>query len=208
MESLQAPTAVFPVAFAAPAVAAEASQQGDFAPDVVGVHAQLLRFARSQVRNSTLAEDAVSESVLVALASPQRFASRSQATAWMFGVLRHKLIDQLRQQQRESPSGDLIADFDSTPGAAAGAWSDGGAAMNNPEVACRQQEFLSVLDNCCRRLAPSQAQAFMMRDVWGLEASAISERLEVTENHFWVLLHRARHRLRTMLPQAWPMQAD
>ena len=200
------------MASAAAAVAAEASrqgeQQGDFAPDIVAVHAQLLRFARSQVRNTTLAEDAVSESVLVALASQQRFASRSQATAWLFGVLRHKLIDQLRQQQREAPSGDLIADNETTPGAAAGVWADGGAAMNNPELACRQREFLGVLDGCCRRLAPSQAQAFLLRDVWGLEASAISERLEVTESHFWVLLHRARHRLRTMLPHAWPMQAD
>jgi RNA polymerase sigma-70 factor (TIGR02943 family) len=208
MPSLKATTADAAVTCTAAAVADEGLHSGGFVPDVVGVHAQLLRFAKSQLRNTTLAEDAVSESVLAALASEQRFGSRSQATAWLFGVLRHKLVDQLRQQHREAPSGDLIADIDATPGAAASAWSDRAATMADPEFAYRQSEFLGVLDGCCRRLAPSQAQAFVMRDVWGLDASTISERLDVTENHVWVLLHRARHRLRTMLPQAWPMHAD
>ena len=180
------------------------------APDVVGLHAQLLRFAKSQLRNATLAEDAVSESILAALAAPHRFASKPQATAWVFGILRHKLVDQLRQQRRESPVGDLALEIEADRHAwrGAGCWTSGTSAMNDPEQACRQSEFVNIVSVCCQRLPPHQAQAFVMRDVWGLDASAISEHLDVTEGHVWVLLHRARRRLRLLVGQQWPLYAS
>lgn len=61
----------------------------------------LLRFARLQLRNDTWAEDAVSETVLAALARPQAFERRSQLKTWLVGILKHKVIDALRQQCRE-----------------------------------------------------------------------------------------------------------
>lgn len=191
---------------------------GAVLPDLPGLHAQLLRFAKAQLRNAALAEDAVSESVLAALSAPQRFATPNQATAWVFGILRHKVIDQMRQQRREAPAGDLTPDANAdgpltrSPGlgdmAAMGIWSVGHDAMNDPEQACRQAEFLAMLSACCQGLSTLQAQAFEMRDVWGLDASVIAQQLGVTEGHVWVLAHRARHKLRTLVPQAWPMHAD
>lgn len=186
-------------------------------PDLSLLHAQLLRFAKAQLRNAAQAEDAVSEAVLAALSAPQTFATATQATAWVFGILRHKVVDQMRQQRRESPAGDLSMEGEAEgpplpPGVGqAGAisvWNAGPAAMNDPEQACRQAEFMAMLSSCCQGLSTLQAQAFELRDVWGLEASAIAQRLGVTEGHVWVLLHRARQKLRSLVPQAWPMHAD
>jgi RNA polymerase sigma-70 factor (ECF subfamily) len=53
----------------------------------------LMRFARLQLRNDTWAEDAVSETVLAALAKPQAFGNRSQLKTWLVGILKHKIID-------------------------------------------------------------------------------------------------------------------
>ena len=61
----------------------------------------LLRFARLQLRNDAWAEDAVSETVLAALAKPQSFGNRSQLKTWLVGILKHKVIDVLRHRQRE-----------------------------------------------------------------------------------------------------------
>lgn len=180
------------------------------APDVAVLHAQLLRFAKSQLRNEALAEDAVSEAVLAALNAGPQFTSQSHARAWMFGVLRHKLVDQLRQQGRELPSGDLVLETDSADDAwlGAGSWCGGRPVSDDPEESCRQRQFLELLARCCERLPTIQARAFIMREVRGLEAPAICGQLDVTESHLWVLLHRARQRLRTLLGPHWQLAAE
>ena len=74
----------------------------DFARQVEALRPQLLRFARSQLRNDAWAEDAVSDTLLAALEKPQSFAGRSQLKTWLVGVLKHKVIDQLRRHSREA----------------------------------------------------------------------------------------------------------
>src|SRR3954468_21738080 len=61
----------------------------------------LLRFARLQLRNDAWAEDAVSETLLAALAKPHSFGNRSQLKTWMVGIPEHKVVDILRQRKRE-----------------------------------------------------------------------------------------------------------
>ena len=60
----------------------------------------LLRYARLQLRNDAWAEDAVSETMLAALSKPQSFDNRSQLKTWLVGILKHKVIDVLRQRKR------------------------------------------------------------------------------------------------------------
>lgn len=175
--------------------------------DVAGLHVQLLRHAKGQLRNEALAEDAVSETVLAALNAGPQFSNQAQARAWMFGVLRHKLVDQLRQQGREQPSGDLSMEplDDWHGGIGDGCWSAGRSVDDDPEQSCRQRQFMELLMRCCERLPSLQARAFILRELSDLEAPAICGQLDVTESHLWVLLHRARLRLRTMLMQPWQM---
>src|SRR6187431_2666312 len=69
----------------------------DFARAVEALRPQLLRFARAQLRNDAWSEDAVGDTVLAALAKPQAFAGQSQLKTWLVGILKHKLIDQIRR---------------------------------------------------------------------------------------------------------------
>ena len=50
----------------------------DFEQQIASLRPQLLRFARSQLRNDAWAEDAVSDTLLVALESRERFRGQSQ----------------------------------------------------------------------------------------------------------------------------------
>lgn len=176
-------------------------------PDLVALHAPLLRFARSRLHNPALAEDAVSATLLAALEKPQSFATASEAVAWMYGVLRHKLVDQMRQQARETPAGDRLPDTDTRCGdwVGAGAWHGSPCPLQEPEAACSQFEFLALVQRCCDRLPTLQRQAFLLRELQGLEPEQICQELGVSAGHLWVLVHRARQRLRTLVQAQWPM---
>lgn len=73
----------------------------DFEAELVAQRSYLMRFARLQLRNETWAEDAVSETLLAALARPQAFGGRAQLKTWLVGILKHKIIDALRARWRE-----------------------------------------------------------------------------------------------------------
>ena len=79
----------------------------DFAHQVEALRPQLMRFARSQLRNAAWAEDAVSDTLLAALEKPQSFAGQSQLKTWLVGILKHKVIDQLRRHALDLRTVDL-----------------------------------------------------------------------------------------------------
>jgi RNA polymerase sigma-70 factor (ECF subfamily) len=82
---------------------------------VQALRRRCMRFARTQLRNDAWAEDAVSETMLAALEKPQAFGGQSQLKTWLVGILKHKVIDQLRRHSREATvlsSDDDNADLD------------------------------------------------------------------------------------------------
>lgn len=166
---------------------------------------QLMRFARSQLRNEAWAEDAVSETLLAALEKPGAFAGQSQLKTWLVGVLKHKLVDQLRRHQREATTldADDAEDLDALLFDASGHWRTPPPDWGDPAAALGQRQFFEVLEACCEKLPPAQARVFMMREWLELETAEICKELAITSTNLWVLLHRARLRLRDCLQQHW-----
>ena len=177
----------------------------DFAREVEALRAQLLRFARYQLRNDAWAEDAVSETVLAALERPQRFGGQSQLKTWLIGILKHKLIDQLRRHAREvsTTSDDDEADVDALLFRQDGHWREAPKEWGDPEHALRERQFFVVLEACVERLPPTQGRVFMMREWLELDADEICKQMAISSTNLWVLLHRARLRLRECLQQSW-----
>ena len=177
-----------------------------FALQVQTLRPELLRFARSQLRNAAWAEDAVSETVLAALAKPQRFAGRSQLKTWLVGVLKHKVVDQLRRHSREATvlTTDDGEDLDeSLFEAQGGHWREMPKDWGSPEAQLGQRQFFEVLEACMDQLPPAQGRVFMMREWLELGTDEICMELQITSTNLWVLLHRARLRLRGCLQQRW-----
>ena len=61
----------------------------------------LYRYALLQLRDADRAEDAVQETLLAALENREQFGGKSQLKTWLTGILKHKIIDQIRRQSRE-----------------------------------------------------------------------------------------------------------
>jgi len=167
---------------------------------------QLMRYARLQLRNDAWAEDAVSETLLAAVEKPQSFAGRAQLKTWLVGILKHKVVDQLRRNARETTlaldddEGDAFEDllFDAT-----GHFREPPMEWGDPQVVVGQQEFLMVLDACVEKLPNQLGRVFLMREWLELETAEICKELAVTQTNLWVMLHRARLRLRECLQLNW-----
>jgi len=166
---------------------------------------QLLKYARLQLRNEAWAEDAVSETLLAALERPDGFAGRSQLKTWLVGVLKHKLVDQIRRNCRElSTSREDEEDLDEQLFDSTGHWREApGDWGSDPEAAQRQMDFMRVLEACVDKLPGQQGRLFMMREWLELESDEICKELCITPTNLWVMLHRARLRLRECLQSGW-----
>ena len=178
----------------------------DFAQQVESLRPQLLRYARSQLRNEAWAEDAVSDTLLAALEKPQGFAGASALKTWLVGILKHKLIDQLRRHAREATvlDRDDGEDLDALLFDETGHWRNTPADWSDqPEALCGQRQFLAVLDACVEKLPGVQGRVFMMREWLELDSEEICKELAISTTNLWVLLHRARLRLRECLQSSW-----
>jgi RNA polymerase sigma-70 factor (ECF subfamily) len=180
-----------------------------FEAEIAGYRTYLLRYARLQLRNDTWAEDAVSETVLAALAKPQAFARRSQLKTWLVGILKHKVIDLLRSRQREvalpepADGGDGSEELDALLFQADGHFATPPADWGDPEKALAAREFFEVLEACAQKLPPAMARVFMMREWLELSSEEICQELALTPTNLYVQLHRARLRLRECLELNW-----
>lgn len=177
----------------------------DFAKQIEALRPQLMRFARTQLRNDAWAEDAVSETLLAALEKPQAFGGLSQLKTWLVGVLKHKVVDQLRRHTREATvlTTEDGEDLDEMLFDASGHWREPPRAWGNPEASLGQREFFEVLEACVELLPATQGRVFMMREWLELDTDEICKELAISSTNLWVLLHRARLRLRECLQSRW-----
>jgi len=180
----------------------------NFEQQLVAQRDYLMRFARLQLRNEAWAEDAVSETLLAALAKPQAFEGRSQLKTWLVGILKHKIIDSLRVRQREVVL-DTGSEDDSFDPLEYMAFKDDGhfaqrpSDWGNPEQDLNSRQFMAVLDACNEKLPPMQARLFLMREWLELSSDEICKELGLTATNLYVQLHRARLRLRECLELNW-----
>lgn len=179
-----------------------------FAAEIDAHRRYLLRIARLQLRDGDLAEDVVQETLVAALSARQSFSGRSTLRTWLTGILKHKIVDAIRQKSRRpllAASLDEEADLDGFDPmfTDTGAWQAPPADWGDPENALSRQEFMEVLNQCLERLPPATARVFTMREILELESDEICKELTITANNLWVILYRARMSLRQCLEQNW-----
>lgn len=163
---------------------------------------QLYRFALVRVHDPGIAEDLVQETFLAALKSKDSFKGRSSVLSWMIGILKHKLVDCLKKNQKElsveaiDPYAESTDDlFDEK-----GRWKKGPEKWDsNPEKLLEQNEVFKIFYKCLQNLSRRLSLVFTLREVDGLESEEICKVLSITRTNLWVQIYRARTRLRTCL---------
>lgn len=170
----------------------------------------LYRFALARVRDPATAEDLVQDTLLAAWQSRDRYEGRASERTWLAGILKHKIMDHFRRlYRREAPlslddedSAALTKDFDRHDhwdvhgGRAPKSWGDALAAFD-------RAEFWRAFEDCMEHLPTGTARAFALRELDGWTTEDICKALQISTTNLWVMLHRARTRLRRCLETTW-----
>jgi RNA polymerase sigma-70 factor (TIGR02943 family) len=184
-------------------------QGGSASPggEIAALQPMLMRVARLQLRNAAWAEDAVSATLVAALEGLPAFDRRSALATWVVGILKHKIVDQLRRGTREVSidideelgGGDALESLFAQDGHRVqrpGDWGD-------PEASLSRSEFLAVLQACLDQLPGALARAFLLREWLEFDTAEICKELKVSSTNCFVMLYRARMRLRECLAARW-----
>lgn len=167
----------------------------------------LLRFAILQLRNQTLAEDVVQDALIAVLEHPDRFAGQSSLRTYVTGIMKHKIIDALRASVRtrriETQDDQSEDDVIDSLFKANGHTHDMPRQWGDPEATLEQKDFFRVMEICLEKLPAKTARIFMMREWLELETDEICKELNISASNAWVMLYRARIRLRECLDLNW-----
>lgn len=178
---------------------------------LIDIRRDMIKFAHLQLRDATLAEDVVQEALAAALSSAREFTGRSALKTWIFAILRHKIVDQIRLQSRTTNISSLSQEEESldqtfeTLFKSNAHWSPEASPTDwgNPEESLRQQRFWDVFEACLKHLPENTARVFMMREFLEFETGEVCQALNITTSNCNVILHRARNGLRRCLEKNW-----
>ncbi len=169
----------------------------------VDAHADaLFRYALTRLRRREDAEDAVQETLLAALTAKRDFRGDSSERTWLIGILRHKIVDRIRADARTP----VVAESDEAMDwcGETGNWLHPPKAwQGDPGRLAEDGEFWERVRACFAGLPDRQAQAFALRVMDDLPADEVCKQLDITPTNLWVMLHRARTRLRDCLERTW-----
>ena len=161
----------------------------------------LYRHAMLRLRSPEIAADLVQETFLEALRGRGTFAGRSSERTWLVGILKHKIVDHFRRTGRQQALANGVVDsaFDRR-----GHWKIGPAAWSGePSRNLETREFWEAFGRCLSKLPISLADAFILRELDGLDSDEVCDVLNITDVNLWARLHRARSLLRNCLESNW-----
>ena len=193
---------------------ADVSAQPD-QPDHPGIHREyLFRFAMRRVGNAELADDLVQETMLAALQSKAalgnqtaEFGGRSTYRVWLAGILKHKMMDALREKHKFVPL--TVADDDGEErefSPALTALQANNANPNDPQQSCELAQLLAQIQEAMATLPAGVAEVFMAREIEGESTESIAARSGLSAENIWVRVHRARKALQAHLAACGAVQ--
>jgi len=75
--------------------------------------------------------------------------------------------------------------------------------QTHPRKQFEQQEFREVLQRCLDGLQERQRSAFILRELEGMDGEEICKVLGISPTNLWVILYRARMKLKACLEANW-----
>lgn len=173
----------------------------------------LFNYAIVRVNDQEKAEDLVQETFLAGLKAMDNFQGRSTERTWLISILKRKIIDTYRKQysSRETSIGEFEQDisdgeFYRSEVPFKGYWLEGKGPHSHslmPEGEIEQDELMKLIQECISGLSPNLASAFIMKMIDEAHSDEICKELGITPSNLWVMLHRARLRIRRCVENRW-----
>ena len=125
---------------------------------------------------------------------------------WLFGILRHKVLDYLRLTVDPKELTESTEDSNDTSRRfhQSGVWRNWTSFWrSSPYQQIEQQHFMVRLGECINKLPRSLRSVFMLRAVEEMSHAEICQELNISTAKAWVVLYRGRMHLRECLDKNW-----
>lgn len=149
----------------------------------VGLYPRLLACATRRL-GSQLARDAVSETMTRAVAGSRRFRPGGVFDAWVFGICRNVILEQLRSARRRG-----------------GGWLEPVSEEPDPAEEVEASADRAAVRAAFAELSPADQEVLELRVVGGLSAEAVAQVLHRKPGAVRMAQSRALARLRSTLEQ-------
>jgi RNA polymerase sigma-70 factor (ECF subfamily) len=167
----------------------------------------LYGFAMSRLSKPELAADCVQDTFLAGIKALERFDGSRDIKFWLRGIMRNKIVDQIRKSIKENTVD--IADEDEALLESFWFKYAGIATTNpdpwqfNPRKYYDNSEFWLVFEKCIAQVKDPAREAFVLRILEDQTTEEVCKAMDITANYLWVLLHRAREQLKDLLEKSW-----
>jgi RNA polymerase sigma-70 factor (ECF subfamily) len=182
--ALHTATAAFNPAFLAP-VDAVTLGWADLAPQ----RSRLVQFARRRLLDPSLAEDLVHDVFEAVITGRAQFGGKSSLGTWLVGVLKHKIVDLVRQRSGHI-SLDQGADDDEDGGSSFAA--DLVCSQPGPAEVAEQRQLLQRALQRIDELPDNLKRVVQLRLLQDDSTEAVCQALNISDQNLFVRLHRAR----------------
>jgi RNA polymerase sigma-70 factor (TIGR02943 family) len=165
----------------------------------------MYRYTLVRVKDQAMAEEIVQVTFFAALQSTHTFAGRSSEKSWLFGILKHKILDYFREIKKNR-SFDLSPEDDQDPFEydPTGHWKKTPQNWRmDPEKSAVNQELTEKLALCLDGLSEKFRQIFVLKEIDGASTEQICNEFNIKPTNLWVILHRARNQLKNCLETHW-----
>jgi len=165
----------------------------------------LLRYARSRVRDPEVADDLVQVTFVSAWQTMERFAEESSPRTWLFSILKHKLADHYRKVYREGKQVSGFEIVDDDPAATAfvptGHWTNTSKPtdLNGAFEPDEKEQLDRALRHCLELLPDNLRGAVEMKYLLEKDSEEIQKTLGISATNYWQQLHRAKLKLRSCI---------
>ena len=177
------------IALASPIADAPASTALHWA-DLVEHRAFLVHYAQRRLHDPTLAEDLVHDVFEAVMTGRASFAGRSALRSFLVAILRHKIVDLVRERTGHDSLDTCDAD---EPFALP-------CPRPRPDEVAEQRELLARTLTRISGLPAGLRDAMQLRVLRDQTSEAVCKLLGITEQNLFVRMHRARAQLGALAP--------
>jgi RNA polymerase sigma-70 factor (ECF subfamily) len=189
-----------------------AGDEGTFRNLFARHYPAMKRIARSYVASDAVAEEVIQETWLAVVTGIERFEGRSALTTWIFSILMNQAKSHSSRERRSLPFSSVGSSEPNRPAVDAdrfqrdgdawpGHWATPPRPWEKPERRLLSLEARERLKSALGQLPERQRLIVGLRDVEGLTAEEVCDRLRLSQENQRVLLHRGRSRLRAVLEE-------
>lgn len=152
--------------------------------------AHLVRYAERRLLDPALAEDLVHDVFEAVMTGRARYAGRSALRSWLVGILKHKIVDLIRERVLvTSLDADRDDDEEARP-----RW-DPECPAPGPHEQAEQRERLSRALRGIAALPEPLRRVMELRVLEDADAADVCRALSISPENLYVRLHRARGQL-------------